>query len=262
MAREDGLNGCHTPSRKRITCTDSPSEIDFGGSCGVRAAVRPRFFQQRKCSVGNVRRMPSSEQNCRDQCHETRRGEIEHTQESPYFMRVLVESQESSAENRMTAATTPHNAPRSCDRRSSARYWSLLGVLGRRPDSLFFSLCGSNRRAVQIDSRLRCIDIASLIMARRAEWRRSQSRRRSPPRRKRRARPQSGGLGRRRPSAESRERLRTHEDYVAQVGEVAKRSEAHRRHLAGLTATEGVGEIEAPSPQIRSRPAAKSGGPC
>ena len=163
----------------------------------------------------------------------------------------------------MTAATTPRKAPNTRTRRSTSRYRSWSGVHGRPPDSLFFSLCGSNRRAVQIDSRLRCIDIASLIMARRAEWRRSQSRRRNPPRRKRRARPQSGGLGRRRPSAESRERLRTHEDYVAQVGEVAKRSEAHRRHLAGLkTATEGVGEIEAPSPQNRSRPAAKIRCPC
>jgi hypothetical protein len=114
------------------------------------------------------------------------------------------------------------------------------------------------RCAVQIRPLCRSIpvlcDIASLIMARRAEWRRRQSRRPSPRRRRRRARPPRGRprSGKRRSNApRRRERLRPVEDF-AKVGEAATRApRGGRRHLRRFkSTTEGVGEIEAHASQV------------
>src|SRR5262245_9838738 len=98
-------------------------------------------------------------------------------------------------------ATTARGAPRDRARHTRSLLDAAPLAARRRPARFaFFLLCCSNQRAVQLDSRLH--GIASLIMARRAEWRRKQSRRRSPLRRRPRARPRSG-VRRRRSNASS-----------------------------------------------------------
>jgi hypothetical protein len=110
-----------------------------------------------------------------------------------------------------------------------------------------------------VDSRLRCIDIASLIMARRAEWRRSQSRRRSPPRRKRRARPRSGRVhARRRRNAASREASSTRRLRRIQSAGLPRGAQCTAATSPAQVDGGGVGEIEARLSQVRSQPTAKS----
>jgi hypothetical protein len=105
-----------------------------------------------------------------------------------------------------------------------------------------------------------CVDIASLIMARRAEWRRSQSRRRSPPPRKRRARPRSGRAParRRRAKAASREASSTRRLRRIQSAGLPRGAQCTAATSPAQVDGGGVGEIEARFSQVRSQPTAKS----
>jgi hypothetical protein len=152
-------------------------------------------------------------------------------------------------------ASSVDAAPRARARRLTIDRRSLAAATGIR---CFFHCAVEIERSTcsAVDSRLRCIDIASLIMARRAEWRRRQ--RRSPPRRKRRARPRSGRAPARRSKAASRE--------ASSQGRLRRIQSAGLPRGAQRTAATspaqvdggGVGEIGARFSQARSQPTARS----